>query len=212
MKKVNSQNLSAVDAMLGITGVGSQQTELDDGNLQQMIDVVPAARRGGTLGPTGGLFYGLMQNVHTDAESLTTTVFPFNMTTGLLAAYPSPLQPQFDLWIIAAGIRLESGGGTYISQLNYDQTALVQGWGLDDSGAAVTGISRVCLGVWDELLAGPGATIGLLENGDSLLKIGLRMSRQSSLRFAGTSSLTITMNCDVLFGLFPAATGQDVAV
>jgi len=200
-----------VAPILGLSGEGAQKTEFGDGMVDQVLDVLPGARRGGTLGPTGGLFYGLMQNVHTDAESLTTTVFPFNMTTGLLAAYPSPVTPLFDLWIIAAGVRMESGGGTYISQLNMDQTTPNQSWGLNDSGIAVAAVSRVCLGLWDRVIAGPGATVGVTESGDTLIKIGLRMTPQSSLRFAGTSSLTTTVNCDVLFGLFPAAAGQDAA-
>jgi len=212
MKKVNSQNLSAVDAMLGITGVGAQQTEFEDGILQQVVNVVPAARRGGTLGPTRGIFFAHLQNVHTDAESLTSTAFPFSITTGRVGAYPSPLRADlFDLWLIQASVRRLSGTGTLICQLMLDLTTGFLGWGLDDSAAAVTGIYRATLGLWDSILAGPGSAVGLLESGDTVLKINQRLTLGCSLRFASTSSLTSTYNCELLFGLFPAASGQDVA-
>ena len=74
MKRIDSDALGILTKALGLTGAGSQLTELADGVVDQALDVVPIVRRGRVIGASEGLFTAIMRNVHTDAETLTTGI------------------------------------------------------------------------------------------------------------------------------------------
>jgi len=215
VKKIDSDALGILTKSLGLTGAGSPVTELQDGVVDQSLDIAPIVRRSRTQGVTTGIYYGIMDNVHTDSETLTTSVFPYNVTVGAQAPYPVPMPLQFDIWLLAASVFRASGAGTLTGSLQLLGNTSRQGWGVDDGGAAtglVTNIQAIAL--WDTLI-GSGITFGRMAlNGRPMWMQSFRLPRGTAteLRFVSLSSLTATFRCIVTLGVFPVALGQDGVV
>lgn len=209
-KIVDSDALAFVTRALGLTGAGAATTELIDGTVDQVLDIVPLVRRGRTFASTQGIFTGILQNVHTDAESLLTSVDPYEFgATGLVAPWPSPVPPQFDIWLLGAVVRRESGSGTFTGIL--ETHIAVQGWGIDDSGVAVVSTLGFPIVRWDAVVT-ETIVFGVTAGGElPYAPIGMRLPRsgESTLAFRSTSSLTSTYSCQVVLGLFPVSLGQD---
>jgi len=211
MKRLDSDALVYLNAALGITGRGAQVTELLDGQVEQTFDIARAARRGLTPAATEGIFTALMQNVHTDAETLVTLVNPFDVTTGRISPYPGPVPRGFDLWILNANLIQVSGAGTVSAALFLVPGQPQLGWGIDDSGVAVVTTPILILAHWDAVVT-ETFEFGLEDGKVPTILRGMRLPRNSVLRFSSTSSLTATFRCDLILGLFPATLGQDVIV
>lgn len=213
MKVVDSTALLDVNRALGLTGAGAAKTQFEDGILQQGIDVGPLIRRGRSLGDGRGIFYGVLQNVHTDAETLVSTMNPYNPAIGNINGYPAPLPVGFDIWLIGAAVDQVSGAGTLEAHLYIDPPSNMQGWGIDDSGVAVVTGGEFAIARWDAV-ATATEEIGLQETGLPWARLGIRMMRghqiDATLRFSSVSSLTSTFNCFILLAVVPIALGQDV--
>lgn len=209
MKRVDSEALSEVDRALGITGQGAGVTEFADRDLTQVFDVGPSARRGRTLAAGTGVFIGQLSNVHTDAETLFTTVNPYEITVGAIPPYPSPMPRHLDVWILGASVEQQSGAGTFAGLLQASQP--FQGFGVNDSGVAVVRNQALTLAHWDAVVT-VGDEVGITEQGNTWVPIRMRLARSlnTEVIFRSTSSLTSTFNCQVLFGVFPVGLGQDV--
>lgn len=209
MKRVDSDALGIVTKALGLTGRGAAITEFLDAQLDQTLDVLPLVRRGRTQAGTEGIFTGVLQNVHGAANSLTTSVNPYNIATGRIAPYPDPVPAQFDIWLLAAVVRQNSGTGTLSAVLDFQSN--VQGWGVDDSGVAVVATLTQPLAFWDAV-AVEGITFGL-RNGarGPYARLGIRLPRFGDpvLTFRSTSSAVATFSCQVVLGVFPVSLGQD---
>ena len=211
MKPFDSQALGVLNKVLGVTGQSAlTRTELADETLFQTIDVAEVARRGGTLADTLGIFTGILETVHTDAETLSVVVDPFSFGAGTIAPFPDPIPTKFDLWLISAAVTQISGSGTLVAVLRLNFPAPAQAFGVNDSGVAVVAGATYAIALWDSVLAAPSATIGLQESGEPVAKINMRLPRNCNLVFASTSSLTSSFRCQLVFGLFPITLGQDV--
>jgi len=212
LKTVDSQALGILNKQLGITGRGAQVTELLDGTLEQTFDTGPAVRRGRTLAATTGLVTGTLSNVHTVAETLTSSIEPYAVAVGAIAPYPTPVPDTLDVWLLAATARQFSGTGTFTGSLFLDYPNATQGWGINDSGAAVVRQDEHAIIVWDSILA-VGPQFALMENGQPWQRLGLRLPRGGTiLRWRSISSAAATFDCQLLMGLFPVALGQDVTL
>ncbi len=209
MISVDSDALGIVTRSLGLTGRGAQVTEFLDGQVQQVLDVAPLVRRGRTQTDTGGIYTGTMQTVHTDAETITFTVNPFDVTTGRVSPYPGPITNRFDLWVISVSVRRVSGGGTLTAQANLAYSAAQIGWGIDDSGVAVTSNAGGSVAFWDSIAVQSNA-FGLQNGSNPTQFIGQRLFPGTVLQVSATSSLTSTYNFIWLLGVFPIALGQDI--
>lgn len=209
MKKIDSDALGVLQKALGLTGTGAPLTELLDADVYQTLDISAIVRRGRTQAGVEGFYYGLIQNVHTDAETITTLVNPYNFGTGVRAPFPDPIPPQFDLWLISAGVRIVTGGGTFTGALQYRIPQVHQAFGIDDSGVAVVNTMFFPLAYWDSLVTQPN-TFALMQDGTALVNIGQRIPPGTEVRFSSTSSLTSTWDCGLIFGLFPVSLGQDI--
>lgn len=212
MKKITSDALGKVNQSLGITGIGAETTELHDGEVFQTLDVSASSRRGRTIEGTGGIFTGMLRNVHTDAESLSTVIDPYAVgTTAFIPPYPSTVDRTFDLWLLSAVLRRNSGGGTLTAVLGLNYP--FQGFGIDDSGVAVGGALLYPLCRWDTLIAEDALAIGLLTgSGVPEAKFGIRLPRGVTISFFSTSSITVSYTCQMVMGMFPVTLGQDIAV
>jgi len=215
VKRIDSDALGDVKRALGLTGAGSPVTELMDGVVDQTLSVNELARRGRTLGQGTGIFYAIMQNVHGAAETLTTSVNVYDVgTTIAVPPYPSTIPAGFDVWLLYAASRRQSGTGTYTGSLSIQLPTTSRGWGVDDSGVQINQNDPMAIVYWDtlilvqELFATKQGAIG------PWMRIGLRIPRgvaaaTGTLRFSSVSSGVQTVNCSLILGVFPASLGQD---
>jgi len=211
VKRLDSQALGDVNRALGLTGSGSPITELTDGVVDQVLAINEVARRGRVFADTSGLFYPTLRNVHTDAETLTTTINPYEPgTVAAVPPYPAVVPPGFDFWIFGAGIRRVSGGGTLLATLSIDVGTRNAGFGVDDSGTQILASEPIRLAYWTAL-ATVGTVFAVRQSGRGpFASIGIRVPRNvATIQFASVSSLTSSYDCQLICGLFPAALGQD---
>ena len=216
MKHIDAGALDVLDSSLGQGRGGAFTTELDDGNLQLVFVANDIARRSRAPGSRGGIFYGLIRNVHTDAETLQTVVNPFTIQTGAIEPYPSigvdGLDAGlFDMWLIEAAVRRISGTGDMTAALSVTYPSRAQGWGVDDSGVAIAASQQFAIAFWDNVVA-QTVTMGLQGAAFPLTSPQFRLPDRSILSFSSTSTLTSTYDCRVLLGIFPIALGQDVKI
>jgi len=212
LKTVDSQALGIVNRALGLTGVGAPLTEFLDGQLDQVLDVGSLVRRGRTLAGSGGMFFGLLRNIHAAANSQVSEIQPYFPNGAEIDPYPNRVPLGFDVWVLAATVEQLSGTGTFTGALFMDPAANSQGWGIDQAGAAVTGDRPMPLAFWDSVVA-QDRTIALQEDGSPWVRIGMRLMRNAQsntgLRFSSTSSALATFDCYILLGFFPIGLGQD---
>jgi len=214
-KIIDSQALGVLNRALGVTGSSATQTtELEDGKVFQTLDITGVARRGRTQGNTGGLYRGLLRNIHTDAETLTSTIDPYNAGANATSPYPPAMPQSFDVWLLGACVTRLSGGGTFTGSLKIEQVE--QGWGVDDSAAAVVAEVDMVVAFWNAINAGSATPFGVTQTREPWKRLGIRIPRRERLPTAGivltfdsTSSLTATFDCSVMLGVFPAGFGQD---
>jgi len=215
VQRINSQALSLINRSLGITGTGSQQTEFEDGNLQQTIDVADLIRRGNTQGGTGGIYIGALTNIHGASGVLHSAFQLYSSAAGVIAPYPNPMPIGFDVWILGASVRRVSGTGTVEALLNVNTAAAVQGWGVDDSGSATTTIDPIFLAHWDTIVTIGVFDVVMNEGGQPYQPINWRIVRppasDTAVQFSTDASALATYRCMVLVGVFPIGLGQDVA-
>lgn len=213
MKRVDSDALSVANRSLGLSGQGAAETEFFDGELYQVLDVSGMVRRGRTQAQTGGIYTGVMSNVHTAAETLNSNITPYAIGAGLVfAPYPDPVPVQFDVWLIAAAVEQQSGTGTFRGVLQMDPVPSQQGFGVNNSGNQVTRTTRIALAFWDSILS-IGDSFGLANGVQPWQKIGFRIPRSvATLRFTSVSSAIATFDCQVMLGIFPTSLGQDVLI
>lgn len=210
MKKINSQMLESLNKALGLSGRGSQATELTDGIVDQVIDVLPVVRRSRTFAQTDGIFYALLRNVHAAADSRAVSLFPYAPTTTALPPYPAPMPRDFDVWLLSSAIRQSAGAGTLSGSLRISAPAELMG--LSTLGTPIGSTTNVAF--WDTLVT-EGVTFGILAaEPKPVQKIGLRLPRATTteLIFASTSSAATTFDCICMLGVFPVGLGQDVLV
>ncbi len=214
MKRIDSDALSLVNRSMGLTGAGSPQTELHDGEVFQTLDVARLVRRGRTVVGSGGLFTVNLENAHTGAQSLNTSVDPYAQPVGVIPPYPSPVPLQFDIWLLWATIQRKSGSGSISALL--DANFPGQGFGEDDGGAAVVANDAQPLAHWDALVSEGIQFLVLAGSEQPRANLNFRMPRPtaadtSRFRFRSTSSATSTYAMTVVLGMFPTAMGQDGA-
>lgn len=211
-QKIDSDALAVVTKSLGLTGRGSQLTEFLDGQLDQTFDVLPAIRRGRTLASTEGIFTAILRNIHSAANSVTTTVRPYNIdSVDAIAPWPAPVPEQFDIWLLEATVSREAGAGDMVGGL-LDIQLDSQGFGRDSAGAAVVGSAAIPLAFWDALATEGAVTMGILAGARGPIKrIGIRLPRinDPALTFRTTSDAAAEFQADLILGLFPVSLGQD---
>jgi len=211
-RQIDSGALRYVGGSLGISGFAPQHIDLMDDSVQQTFDMGQIARRGLADISNAGLGVGVLRNIHTDAETLGSSVDVYNVATGAIK-WPVPVSDDFDIWLLAAGLHRTSGAGTVNAGLSLNYGLQMDVFGVDDSGAAVTGFSDVITLAWWDTLITAGDTFGVRgAAGAPNERIGFRIPRStpaSLLQFTSTSSLTVTFDCQLLLGLFPVALGQD---
>jgi len=191
---------------------------LDEGNISLTLPIVPnIARRSQTLGNAGGLFTGLLENVHAGADDETSTIKPYKAGASAIAPYPEVIEDGTDLWLLRVALIAVVGtpdlAGAVFS-INYGGET--NGWGRDDAGDPVTNSTPFAITAWDGTFTAATAYTG----GDPCTVVGtgaisdepnMRIPRGATLRIATTSGAAGEFRLLFLMGLFPAGLGQDVA-
>lgn len=213
MKRVESDALDIVARAFGLTGEGTPgPTEFLDKELVQVVDVVPAIRRGRTQAGTAGTYWGVLRNIHGAADTQTSVIIPYDIATGAIAPFPAPMPRGFDIWLLAAAVDQLSGTGTFTGAL-FISTVGSQGFGIDSASAAVVVTTPLVLAHWDSVIT-QTHTFGLQESGNPWVRLGMRLPRNdasdAALTFSSTSSAIATFDLYLLIGVFPTALGQDM--
>jgi len=213
VKKIDSDALGDVKNALGLSGSGSPITELTDGVVDQVLEINELVRRGRTLAGTSGIFTPTLRNVHTDAETLTTTINPYAVgTVAAVAPYPAAVPAQFDVWLLGCGMRRVSGGGTLTATLSMTLGTRAQGFGIDDSGTQILVAQPIRLAFFNALSTVVTA-FGQQADLYPWKPIGLRIPRfGANLVFSSISSVTVSYDMQLVIGLFPSGLGQDALV
>ncbi len=214
VKRIDSDALGDVNLALGLSGAGSQLTELADGVVDQVLSVNELARRGRTQQSTQGLYYPTLRNVHSAADNESVTIDVYNVgATAQVEPYPSPMPKQFDVWLLGASLRLVSGGGSIGATLSLRVGTRAQGFGLVDDGTQVLVSQPIRLVFWNTLITVNSTTFAVQNDRKPHHTIGIRIPRiGSELIFASTSGAAATYDCQLIVGVFPAALGQDGVV
>jgi len=219
---IDGQQLALVNRLLdlpssSLTGL----TTIDDGNVSQVIDIGAAIlRRGLTPVASTGLFIAIMENVHSGADSETTTVDPYSVGTLAVGGYPAAVDAQLtDVWISDVMCIRTSGAG----ELNSAQLRLntvggpvnPQGWGVDDSGAFIAGTDGPVLAMWigNAVSTGGGSQVNFPEAGTgkaSAIQVNRRIRPGESMVFSSASTAAADFQLVFTIGLFPAGLGQDI--
>lgn len=217
-REIDSGALRLINRILGIKGVGSAQTELIDGDVSQVIDIVPVVRRSKTLAGSTGWFYACMRNAHgAGASDLETRVNPYTTVAGRIPPWPPrPFPVGLDIWILGACLEGIAGtvGNMTDAILLINPGGGAQAWGEDDGGTnIIDGDILIPLARWDDLASVGGTDVGITEDGRVFAYIGQRLRPfDSVLSFRSTASNAVTVQCNLLLGLFPVGLGQDVTV
>ena len=227
-RTINSQALVLLDRMLGLSGPGGEQyTTLDDGNVQQVLEISEVARRSLTPAGSSGFFSVQMRNTIGAAGIQRATLDPYNLgntTTVTLNtnAYPVPVPRGFDVWLIGATCWAGDRTETNFCQLELIVDNSSMAININTEGGSATQLTNdtiyMPMGRWDTFPnenTGPSPSshyAGFTENGTSYLDINVRVPRDSLLGFVSGTSANDNVNfCDIILGLFPEGLGQDVA-
>ena len=183
-----------------------------DGLVVQSLDIGSSVRRGRTLAGSDGYYAVVLRNIHAAANTVSSSERPFNPRSLPLNAYPAVVPPQLDIWLIGASVVRISGTGTYACKLDIDTVPGQQGWGTDSANNAVVSSLRQAIGVWDQVTT-INDTFVTQADGKPYLPIGIRLPRHidTLLVFSGVSSAAITVEAQIILGVFPVALGQDIA-
>jgi len=211
---IDSEALVYLKRILSMPGAGSSETVLDDGNVTQVLDILPIVRRSLTPIESGGIFVGMMENVHGGADDEASEIDPYAPGACAIGGYPPDVREGLDVWLLRADVRRTALAGELTGgQLRFDTSIEAQGWAIDDAAACLLGQGdQSVLAQWgniDTTVNGgihPAAEVG---TGALYVKVGVRIRRGLRLRFDTTSAGAATFRLVMLIGLFPEALGQD---
>lgn len=217
-RDIDSDALTTMNRLLGIAGRGSSQTELDDGNLSQVIDVNPIVRRSRTPVGSTGFYICTLTNVHSAADNETSQIDPYLPGASVAPAggYPASVDLSFDVWIAGMSIARIAGAGQLDGgqvDLTTGSSTVFSGWGQDDAGDP--DISTIGTIITQFAVMNTGAAGGnsfAAEVGSGLLasRALVRVRRGLQIRFHSTADAAATFRLVLNIGLFPAGLGQDI--
>jgi hypothetical protein len=229
-RTMNSQALVLLDRILGLSGPGGEQyTTLDDGNVQQVLDIAAIARRSLTQAGSAGIYQLTMHATH-DAGSLSNMFLdPYNFgasvtLTSRTNSFPTPVPRGFDVWLIGAsfstdtnGTRLDWGQLSLQSPsshmaLNIAQTNM-GGETQETNDLAWTHLARWDTIHTDDMITGVvGRQLWETTNGRAYVPFNMRLRRgQQLVAMNNSSSGEVQSYLTCTLGLFPEGLGQDIA-
>lgn len=203
-KRVDSQALGIVDRTLGLAGKGSPVTELEDGQLVQTFDTVPAIRRGRTVADSSGMFSASIQNVHVGASDVSETLDLYNLTSGIDATppFPGPVPRGFDLWVVnSTMLKSANDAAEVIALMQLPFTRSIN----------IIGAQNHALAFYQDhvFVNGQRYMFQAASTGTWAQNQPRRIPRGALLRLDSTAAASLTVSWVILIGMFPEAIGQD---
>lgn len=218
-KEIDSEALVLLRKGLGIGGIGSPTTLLEEEFVSQTVDVAQFARQG--LPPGNGLFYYRMEVTTSVANpSLNLAVDVYNPTDGTLdfnlPPYPLRVPSTLDVWLIHASMAMTLPGVFVDASLSLVTEVSKMGIGIHNNDTTVATITQaamtVPLCVWNRETAVNGFEIAGIEGGATLQHLGIRVARGSDLQVRVDAGGINGFNWNILAALMPRSMGQDVSV
>jgi len=213
MAIIKNAILQPLQRLIGISP-GTQATVLDTASVSLTMPIVPdVARRSLASQPSGGIFQGVLENVHSGADQEVSSIEPYAAGDNAVPPYPAEISSNFDLWLIGVhGIRSSGAGALTGGLASITFPAHTQGWGQDDQGAAVISNRPVRVAEFDDISVLSGTPeVMITAAGLTYVRAGIRLVRGCALDFHSRSGGIAEFQMTFLLGLFPAALGQDVA-
>lgn len=217
-KAINSNALYLVNRALGISGRVEGATDLENDRVVQALGINELVRRARTIAGSEGIFLGLMENTHSAANTVATVVTPYDVPTGGIGAWPSPVPTSLDVWILGVSVQHTGGAGSLTGAFYIDMPTTQVGWGVDQAGAAVAALrSLQVVAYWDSLVTQTSAFARDSVSGRFYWPVNLRIGRQRDANdltrvvFSSTSSAAAVFLATVILGLFPIGMDQDIA-
>lgn len=204
--QLDSGALDLLNQILQLGRGGEQTTSLDDGNVSQVLDILPIVRRSLTFAGSSGLFYFTWENVHSAGTTESTSVNPYAVTAGV-NGFPTLVPPGFDIWLLYCTIRRSAGGGflnTGLVEMSWPSTMRGKG----DTTPATT---LMAVGRWTVLESTSGQSYGVTDQGETLLRPLVRIRRGVSLILRTSSTAAATFQMAGAVVALPAGLGQDGA-
>jgi len=211
VKSVNSSALELLRKAYGLAGVGSGETELDDGRLDQVVDVNPIARRSMSDAGTTGMYSGLcLMTMPAGASSSAAYLSAYNVGTSNFQPWTTPVIDRLDIWLIGVGCARVSGtvGNFTTASVSLYTPSDHLGFAINNSANSIAAqATNICLAQWDTLGAD---SVALQEDGTSWQPVGKRLRRGEHFVFRCTATNAVVVELTVQLALQPVALGQDV--
>ncbi len=211
MKSVNSSALELLRKSYGLAGVGSGETALDDGRLDQVVDVNPIARRSMSDAGTSGIYQGLcLMTMPAGASTSTCWLAPYNVGTANLPPWTSPIVDRLDIWCVGVGCALASGTASNFTNASISCYVPADhvGFAINNTAAPIGPVpSKFGLARWEDMNTDG---VGLQQNGQSWQPVGKRMRRGELFQFDCTATNAVVVELTVQLAVQPVALGQDV--
>lgn len=213
-QEVDSGALTLADRSYQISSAGAEQiTRIDDGNLSQVREMNPIARR--SLTPfRNGIFHLFFEVAQAGAGEDDATIDPYDVVNAH-NGFPDRVDPNlFDIWLLRAAALTNTGANVTWATLG--QRILGTNWGAsaDQAGAALTPANQALVyAIWDDFTTvalASGIEVGLLAlNGQGVWRNRLRLLDAEPLVFTAEVTGAASVNCIATCGIFPIALGQD---
>jgi hypothetical protein len=209
MRDVDSQALRLVSRALGIGNpvTAVEQVSFDDSVLQQVLEVGPLVRRGGTLERTAGLYMADFDNVHAAPGAVASSVDPYAPSSPG-AGYPSPVPTGLEVWLL--GAQVAAVAGVHSTTQHSRVSLLVPGVQRAFGDAAPTNYTLEYSLHLGELpiLAGTVVYINALGYTGTARR-AVRVTRGSTINMSSVAANAGTITFQLGIGLFPVALGED---
>jgi len=164
-KRITSGAFEFLNRVLGLSGEGAQTTELDDGNVSQILEIERLVQAALAVGESGGLFTSLLTNTHAAAGTISQSMDPYvpGLTVG---EFTTVNFDDVDIWYIGSSARQVSSTQTLteVQMLMVPRAGVFQG-----IGETTAAVEQMALARWITILgnASAGSLLGQNLSGDA---------------------------------------------
>lgn len=209
-KEIDSAALTELNQVLGLAGSGgAPRTELEDGAVNLVLEILPIVRRSRAIPPSEGIFPILFLFTHAAANDQIRSIDPYAPGTNAYPPYPGTVPDGFDYWVTGCGGRVSLAANftncVFATIVNGSNVGI----GLDQVGNMLgVGARYMPLASFNDA-ANLGGSDYLTSEGLAYQHIGRRIRRGDLLSFASTSSGVLDIYFMVMGCLLPSGLGQD---
>lgn len=212
MKEIVSGGLNTLSRLLGLTYGGSQTVRIDDGMIQQVIDMRNIIGRGRAVGPAG-IGRIVMESEHLIGQNLTQVLDPYDPEF-VIAPWPGNVSIDYDVYLVACSLAREAGTASNMTgaALILQESVLPGPSQNNTSAGGAVALDQeeaeYGLAYWDgtesfDQYRDP--------TGVALVPLGIRIPRGATLSFRVSSTAAVTVKCSIICAVIPQGSRQDVA-